>query len=116
MVDESLADKWLNRTLTQEDVFNWLVKQHECLILMASGRVTHVAMCMHHIYLWHMRIDGHEQGLGGFLTAVIRNDFMDACLRADSTNRVVLSLYARFLRTVAPKDYKVQRKVLEVKS
>lgn len=111
----SLTDKWLNRTLTQEDVFDWVVKQRGHERLYTSIESDHVAKCMHHIYLWHMRVDGRE-GLGHFLTAVIRNDFMEACFRADDTNSKVLPLYASFLYNIAPMDYKVQRKALEVKS
>lgn len=40
--------------------------------------------------------------VGSFLTAVLSNDFRDACLRADARNRVYLVEIARFLTFHVP--------------
>jgi len=62
----------------------------------------HVAMCMHHIYRWY-----HEgYPIGDFLVSVVRNDFMEACLRADDVNRKAFYLYALFLSNKIPFDYR----------
>lgn len=47
-----------------------------------------------------------EQGIqpGGFLLAVLSNDLMDACLRADHINRHCLPDYIDFLMENAPAE------------
>lgn len=62
----------------------------------------HIAMCMHHIYRWYY--EGYS--IGDFLTAVVRNDFNNACFLADDVNRKALYLYALFLANKIPLDYK----------
>lgn len=52
----------------------------------------HIAYCMEHIYKWYYE----SYPLGDFLTAVVKNDFSEACLQADDTNRKALYLYALF--------------------
>lgn len=47
--------------------------------------------------------------LGGFLTAVIENNFIEAITRADDTNLKALPIYARFIYASMPPDY---RKIL----
>jgi len=103
-------DKFVNKTLTQEDVKDWLKVQGQVKFLIEKQALIekdldHVAMCMHHIYLAYHRIIP-PTGLGHFLTAVIQNDFMEACGRADSTNRLVLPLYATFIYNCVPGDYR----------
>ena len=62
----------------------------------------HIAMCMHHIYRWY-----HEgYPLGSFLTAVVRNDFSEACVKADDINRKAFYLYALFLANKIGYDYR----------
>lgn len=69
-----------------------------------QDELDHMAMCMHHIYKWY-----HEgYPIGDFLTAVVRNDFSDACFQADDINRKALYLYALFLANKIPLDYKRQ--------
>jgi len=53
----------------------------------------HVAMCMEHLQKWYY--EGYP--LGDFLTAVVRNDLVDAVFRADDVNIKALKLYAWFL-------------------
>lgn len=45
-----------------------------------------------------------ERGVlpGGFLTAILSNDFMGACNKADETNSRNLMNYAKFLYNAAP--------------
>jgi len=62
----------------------------------------HVAMCMEHIYKWY-----HEgYPLGGFLTAVVRNDLTEAVFLADDINLRALKLYAYFLTWELPADWR----------
>lgn len=75
--------------------------------LMPEGSFTlddldHIAMCMHHIYKWYFE----DYPIGHFLTAVVRNDFSEACFQADGTNRKALYLYALFLANKIPLGYK----------
>lgn len=100
----SLFEKIVNENLTQENIKNWLSKElkHENL---GEEKLNHVAMCLHHIYLWYIGVL-KPYHLGRFLTAILRNDFMDACGRADSTNAQVLPIYAKFLYNYMPLDYK----------
>ena len=62
----------------------------------------HVAMCMHHIWQWYFE----GRPLGGFLTAVVEDQFAEAALRADDSNRKVLHLYALFCRNKLGFDYR----------
>ena len=43
---------------------------------------------------------------GGFLMAVLENDFMEACGRADDTNSECLKAYAMFLYNYVPSNCK----------
>lgn len=40
--------------------------------------------------------------LGGFLSACLQNDFMEACTRADHYNAQILPLFARYIFNVLP--------------
>jgi len=42
--------------------------------------------------------------VGGFLTAVLKNDLMEACGRADDNNISALPAYAGFLYNYAPME------------
>ena len=56
-----------------------------------------------------------EQGIepGSFLVAVLSNDMMEACARADSVNRNFLPDYAMFLYNYAPRGcYGSKEKVI----
>jgi len=65
----------------------------------------HIAMCMEHIHKWYYE----NYPLGDFLTAVVRNDFRQACTKADDVNRKALYLYALFVFNQIPGDY-IKRK------
>ena len=62
----------------------------------------HIAMCLDHIYRWYYE----DYPIGDFLTAVVRNDFCEACYYADDVNRKALYLYAIFLANKLPFDYR----------
>lgn len=84
--------------MTKEEVREWLEKQdHE----LTPNELNHVAMCMHHIWQWYFK----DRPLGDFLTAVVRDQFAEAALRADIMNRKALHLYALFCRNKIGYDY-----------
>lgn len=103
----NLVDKWNSQTLEQHDIKTWLLKQTRTKDLMKAGLLTdenidHVAMCIHHIFQWYWG----KRDLGHFLTAVVKNNFSQACGRADTANSYALPLYAIYLYNHAPIDYK----------
>jgi len=75
-------------------------------MLFADDEIDHIAMCMHHIYRWY-----HEgYPIGHFLNAVVKNDFMTACVKADVINQKALYLYALFCANKIPGDYREKAK------
>jgi len=101
----------MDKTLTQDDIKRWLKEQGHIKFLLEKGaldedNLDHIAMCMHHIYRWYWE----DYPIGHFLGAVVENDFMEACGRADSTNKLVLPIYATFLYNCAPMDYRKKAK------
>jgi len=98
--------------LTQDDIQKWVEQNARGLMpetQFTDDEIGHIAMCMHHIYRWY-----HEgYPIGDFLTAVVRNDFSNACFNADDTNRKALYLYALFLANKIGGDYR--QKALGVK-
>ena len=91
--------------MTEQEIREWVERQREANILM-SDEVDHVAMCLHHIWQWY-----HENlPVGGFVSAVLRNDFCAACGRADDTNKRALPLYAMFVYNYLPADYREKAK------
>jgi len=101
----SLYEKWIDGTLTQQDVKEWAREQSETKDL-SEKELDHVARCLHHLYLWYKE----NFPVGHFLTNVLRNDFMAACGSADSTNSRVLPIYAKFLYNCAPMDWRSKAK------
>jgi len=67
-----------------------------------SKELDHVAMCMEHIQKWYYE----DYPLGGFLAAIVRNDLIDAILRADGVNIRALKMYAWFLTWNLPSDWR----------
>ena len=87
------------------DIRYWVVANARGLmpdIALSPDEQDHIAMCMYHIYRWYY--EGYP--LGDFLSAVVRNDFSDACFQADDVNRKALYLYALFLANKIPFDYR----------
>jgi len=93
--------------MTEEEIREWIRGEPESKLLDYQG-VAHIAMCMKHILDWYE--NGHA--LGSFLTAVVKNNLMEACGTADDTNRPNLSLYTKFLYNNVPLDYKKKAKEL----
>jgi len=62
----------------------------------------HVAMCMEHISKWYYE----DYPLGGFLTAIVKNDLISAVFQADAINIKALKLYAYFLTWNLPSDWR----------
>jgi len=75
-----------------------------------ANEVDHVAMCCEHISRWYYE----DYPLGSFLTAVVRNDLINAVFRADGINLKALKIYAYFLTWNLPDDWR--QKALSVKS
>jgi len=89
--------------MDQNELLGW-VKDNSALL--SPEEIDHVAMCCHHIQRWY-----HEgYPLGGFLTAVTRNDFVGACLNADAVNIKALRIYALFLMWHLPADWRKKAK------
>lgn len=91
--------------MEQSDIRQWVEANAKGLmpeIPLTLDELDHIAMCMHHIYKWYY--EGYP--IGGFLSAVVRNDFSEACLLADGANRKALYLYALFVLNKIPWDYK----------
>lgn len=90
--------------MQQSDIKKWVEDNASGLMpytSFAPDEIKHIAMCMHHIYRWYY--EGYP--LGDFLAAVVRNDFREACIQADDTNRKALYLYAMFVLNKIPFDY-----------
>ena len=91
--------------MNQLEIRQWVELNAKSLMLETQftlAELDHIAMCLHHIYRWY-----HEgYPIGDFLTSVVRNDFTEACLRADDVNRRALYLYALFLANKIPFDYR----------
>jgi len=106
----SVFKKFVEKKLTTDDINKWLREQGQIKFLcekeaLTEDNLTHIAKCMHSIYLAYHNIIP-PTGLGHFLTAIIQNDLAEACRRADRTNRLVLPLYAMFLYNCVPIDYR----------
>jgi len=86
--------------VSREDIEEWVTDQFEGRTLSHSD-LEHVCDCLEDLVYWYL--DGRP--LGGFLSAVLKNDFMQACTRADIVNRKVLPLYAKFVFNCLPADY-----------
>ncbi len=78
------------------------VEDNNSETLLASYELDHVAMCMEHILKWYYE----DYPLGGFLTAIVNNDFINAVFQADDINIKALKLYAWFLTWNLPSDWR----------
>jgi len=87
-------------TTDVESIREYLDRNNEpCL---TPDELDHVAMCMSHIRRWYY--EGYP--LGGFLRAIVNNDLLEACFRADDVNIRALKLYAYFLTWGMPGDWR----------
>lgn len=69
---------------------------------LTPDELDHVAMCCEHISKWYY--EGYP--LGGFLTAIVRNDLINAVFQADDVNLRALKIYAWFLTWNLPSDWR----------
>ena len=91
--------------MDKADIRSWVQDNAEGLMPNTSftlDDLDHIAMCMDHIRQWYYE----DYPVGPFLTAVVRNDFREACFQADDVNRRALFLYALFLANKLPLDYR----------
>jgi len=89
--------------MNETDIRQWVESNAKSMpkIPLDSNEMDHIAMCLHHIYRWY-----HEDyPIGDFLTAVVKNQFSEACFQADDINRKAFYLYALFLANKLPIDY-----------
>ena len=89
--------------MDRAEIKTWVADNDKCLSSepLTFDEIAHVAMCLEHIQQWYY--EGYP--LGDFLTAVVRNDFRLACVKADEVNRKALYLYALFMYNYMPADY-----------
>ncbi len=95
-----LTKKWVNKTLNADDIQRWVRRQEEAKRL-TGDEFDHVVFCLHKIY----KHAAENAVIEKFLSAVLKNDFIEAGLFADETNRKVLSLYAKFVHNVPPMHF-----------
>ena len=91
--------------MDNEQIKDWTKANSEGLMLpmtFTDDEIDHISMCLEHIVKWYEE----DYPLGSFLTAVVRNDFCEACLRADDINIRALYLYALFLHNRLPSDWR----------
>jgi len=91
--------------MERKDIREWVEANAKGLMpttYFSPEDLDHVSMCMEHIHKWYFE----NYPLGDFLTAVVRNDFMYACLKADMVNQKALYLYAMFMANKIPGDYR----------
>ena len=69
---------------------------------LSPDELDHVALCCDRITKWYYE----DYPLGDFLTAIVRNDLMEACFKADDVNIRALKLYAWFLTWNLPADWR----------
>ena len=90
--------------LTEIDIRGWVERNAGGLLpetKFTSEEIDHIAMCLHHIYRWYT--EGYP--IGDFLFAVVKNDFLEACIRADNINQKALYLYALFCANKIGSNY-----------
>ena len=86
--------------MTYEEIREYAERNNEPNL--TPDELDHVAMCMEHMQRWYYE----DYPLGGFLTAVVRNNLMEACFLADDVNIRALKLYAYFLTWNLPSDWR----------
>jgi hypothetical protein len=91
--------------MTRQEIEKWALQESETDLL-TPEETNHVIDCLESLMRWYW----NDEPVGDFLEAVLRNDFSDACSRADGTNRKVLSLYDKFLYNCIPADFRVKVK------
>jgi len=85
-----------------QEIREYLARNNEPNL--TSEELDHVAMCCDHITKWYY--EGYP--VGDFLTAVVRNDLIEAVFQADDVNIRALKLYAWFLTWNLPADWRTR--------
>lgn len=91
--------------MTRQQIEKWALGESETDLL-TPEETKHVIDCLEALMRWYWK----HIPCGHFLTAVIQNDFNEACGRADGTNRKVLTLYNKFLFNCIPADFRQKAK------
>ena len=91
---------------TEGEIKTWVENNKTSMpeVSFTPDELSHIARCMHHISQWYYE----DYPIGKFLTAVVKDDFCEACFQADNINRKSLFLYALFLANKLPLDYQVK--------
>ncbi len=96
-----METKFIDGSLTKDDVHIWVVRQSESNIL-DNEELSHVVGCLYKFFQWY-----HEGAkLGPFLSAVVKNDFLTTSTSADDINVKVLPLYAKFVHNNISIDFR----------
>ena len=69
--------------------------------MLTIDEIDHIIDCFESIYNWYEK----SWSPGSFITAVLKNDFKQACFSADEVNRKNLYLYALFLHWHLSNNY-----------
>jgi len=95
--------------MNKEQIRLWVEQNAKGLmsqIPLDAKEIDHIAYCMEHIDRWY-----HEgYPVGDFLSAVVKDNFSEACFQADDINRKALYLYALFMANKIPGDYRKKAK------
>ena len=90
-----------------ENIKAWVIQNAVGLmpdIPLTIDEIDHISMCLDHLTKWYYK----DHPIEDFLTAVVKNDFSEACFQADDTNRKALYLYALFLANKLPGDWRIK--------
>ena len=87
--------KYVNDNVPRKIKTSW-----ESIACINEDDMDHIAYCMDSL------IEYLRGGMmpGGFIQAVVRNDFVDAVTRADGANVRALTVYARFIYNHVPRE------------
>jgi len=87
----------------REEIGEWVTSNlNRVPTTLADEEVSHIVDCLEAIQQWY----DLDWPLGHFLTAVVRDRFVDACCLADDTNSKALILYALYVHNKLPANYK----------
>jgi len=88
--------------MSYEEIRQYVERNNEPNL--TSEELDHVATCMENLMKWYY--DGYP--LGSFLQAIVKNDLLEASIRADDTNIKALRIYAWFMTWNMPNDWRVK--------
>ena len=103
-----LTDKWVAKTLTEEDIGKYLYENIHAFQYHDAETITHVSECCFQIYQWSTNQIPY---MGDFLNAIVKDNLTEAAHRADAMNRTALWLYVAVLYNIAPAGWKNPNKI-----